>query len=438
MVWTSGATTYFVDMNTFEPTGVKFQYGALDANGIFQTLGDADKGTFTPDGTIKITVAGSKVGSPAAGDELTAVNADSVLLVGGAGTGLLANIDTTDEGTYTLRECGTTGTAPDAVNDTAITPEGAPTTINVLGNDTHPQGDALTVRLGDRPVARHSRGQRERDDHVHARRGVLGNRLVQLHGARSGRGDGHRGRLRDDRAALPDRRRSLTTWSRAPTAGPRSPSSNESPASLTWAVREDPTTTNLMNHSWHSDATTLLAKDDRLVMPAQDLTGASQLTFWHRYAFEEGFDGGVLEVSTDGGAVWKDIIETDATFDAGGYTGTISTEYESPIGGQSAWTGGPLDAALAPMTQVRVNVGALAGPDVLFRFRLVTDPLERRCGDRRRLVDRRRHGHQDRARLPAAAERAAGCGATMPRPRTRTPPSRSTSSRTTAIRTTIR
>ena len=43
MVWTSGPTTYFVDMNTFEPTGVKFEYGALDANGIFQTQGAADK-----------------------------------------------------------------------------------------------------------------------------------------------------------------------------------------------------------------------------------------------------------------------------------------------------------------------------------------------------------------------------------------------------------
>ena len=151
MVWTMAPTTYFVDMNTFEPTGVKFEYGALDANGIFQTQGAADKGSFTPDGTIKIAVAASKVGNPAAGATLTAINADTVVLVGGAGTGLLANMDTTSEGTYTLRACGVTSTAPNAVNDAATTPQGAAITINVLANDTHPQNQALDVTTATDP-----------------------------------------------------------------------------------------------------------------------------------------------------------------------------------------------------------------------------------------------------------------------------------------------
>ena len=375
MVWTSGATTYFVDMNTFEPTGVKFEYGALDANGIFQTQGAADKGAFTPDGTIEIAIAASKVGGPAAGAELTAINADTVLLVGGAGTGLLANVDTTGEGTYTLRECGTTATAPNAVNDTAITPEGTPVTINVLGNDTHPQGDALTVVSATEPA------------HGAAVVNANGTITYTPDAGYSGT-DSFSYTVRDPDGETDTADVFVTIEPRCPTGTftddlesgsdgwtPQT-AVNESPASLTWAVREDPTSTNLMNHSWHSDAATLMAKDDRIVMPAQDLTGASQLTFWHRYGFEEGFDGGVLEVSTDGGAVWKDILETDATFDTGGYTGAISTEFDSPIAGQPAWTGGPLDAALAPMTQVRVNVGALAGPDVVFRFRLVTDRLE--------------------------------------------------------------
>ena len=79
------------------------------------------------------------------GAVLTAINADTVLLVGGAGTGLLANVDTTSEGTYTLRACGVTSTAPNAVNDSATTPQGAAITINVLSNDTHPQNQALTL-----------------------------------------------------------------------------------------------------------------------------------------------------------------------------------------------------------------------------------------------------------------------------------------------------
>jgi chitodextrinase len=57
----------------------------------------------------------------------------------------------------------------------------------------------------------------------------------------------------------------------------------------------------------------------------------------------------------------------------GGYNGAIDPDLGSPIAGQAAWTGG--NAVLDPMTQVTVDVGALAGADRLFRFRLVTDPL---------------------------------------------------------------
>jgi subtilisin family serine protease len=375
MVWMSDGTTYFVDMNTFGPTGVVFEYGALDANGIFQTQGAADKGTFTPDGTITITIAASKVGSPAAGEDLTAINADTVVLVGGAGTGLLANVDTTGEGTYTLRACGVTATAPDAVNDTAITPEGAPITIDVLGNDTHPQGDTLTVvSVTDPP---------------NGGAVINGNGTITYTPDAGYSGTDSFAYTVEDSDRDTDTADVLVTIeSRCPTgtftddlesgAEGWTPQTevNESPASLTWAVRNDPTPTNPMNHSWHSDATTLMVKDDLLVMPAQDLTGASELTFRHRYLLESGFDGGVLEVSTDGGVNWSDILDTDATFVEGGYTGTISTEFSSPIAGQPAWTGGPLDAAIAPMSLVRVNVGALAGQDVLFRFRIATDRLE--------------------------------------------------------------
>ena len=31
------------------------------------------------------------------------------------------------------------------------------------------------------------------------------------------------------------------------------------------------------------------------------------LVFWHRFAFENGYDGGVLETSIDGGTSWQDI-----------------------------------------------------------------------------------------------------------------------------------
>jgi subtilisin family serine protease len=374
VVWTFSGTTYFVDMNTFEPTGVKFEYGALDANGIFQTQGAADGGSFTPDGTIKITIATSKVGGPTTGQQLTAVNADAVLLIGGAGTGLLQTVDTTANGTYTLGACGT-GTGPNAVNDAATTPQGAPVTINVLANDTHPQNQTLTVVSATDPP--------------HGAAVVNANNTITYtpDAAYSG-SDSFSYTVRDPGGATDTANVLVTIEPRCPTGkftddmeGGTEPgwevdtaANALGPASPTWAVTTDPGAKSASS-SWFSDALTLDFKDDRLVMPPVDLTAGSLLTFWHRFRFEPDFDGGVLEVSTDDGATWTDILGAGGTFVTGGYTGTIDPSAESPLAGRAAWTAGFLDAVTAPMTQVTVNVGALAGNDVLFRYRLVADPL---------------------------------------------------------------
>jgi hypothetical protein len=61
----------------------------------------------------------------------------------------------------------------------------------------------------------------------------------------------------------------------------------------------------------------------------------SIFTFRHNYAFENGFDGGVLEISIDGGA-----FQDAAVFILqGGYNGTISTCCGNPLAGRQAWTG---------------------------------------------------------------------------------------------------
>ena len=148
---------------------------------------------------------------------------------------------------------------------------------------------------------------------------------------------------------------------------------NGLPTSLPWQVTTDP-----LAHggtkSFSSDATTLDIKDDRLVSPPVDLSSSSQLSFWHRYGFESGFDGGVLEVSTDGGTTWGDVLAGGGSFAQGGYDGSISTEYSSPIAGRSAWTAVDFTGAANPMTKVIVNLGAYAGNDVKVRFRLAADP----------------------------------------------------------------
>jgi hypothetical protein len=51
-----------------------------------------------------------------------------------------------------------------------------------------------------------------------------------------------------------------------------------------------------------------------------------------------GFDGGVLEMSTDGGNTFQDIRSV-GSFVMGGYNRTISTDRGSPIAGREAWSG---------------------------------------------------------------------------------------------------
>ena len=90
-----------------------------------------------------------------------------------------------------------------------------------------------------------------------------------------------------------------------------------------------------------------------------------QLTFWHTYNLENQCDGGVLEISTNGGTTFTDL---GAAILSGGYTGALTCS-TNPIRTRSAWTGGGLGA----MSQVVVNLSAFAGQTALLRFRLVAD-----------------------------------------------------------------
>jgi hypothetical protein len=142
-----------------------------------------------------------------------------------------------------------------------------------------------------------------------------------------------------------------------------------------WEVEPDPGSHSPTN-SFVTDATGLDEKDDRLVSPPQDLSTTSQLIFWHYYAFERferagEFDGGVLEVSTDGGTTWVDVGESN--FVSGGYSHTIASDFGSRIAGRRAWA--KASPAFPVMNEVRVNLGAFAGPDRLVRWRNVLDPF---------------------------------------------------------------
>ena len=70
-----------------------------------------------------------------------------------------------------------------------------------------------------------------------------------------------------------------------------------------------------------------------------------RLTFRHNFNLEAsasnpnlGFDGGVLEFSTDGGNTFQDILAV-GSFVMGGYNRTIAADRGNPIAGRQAWSG---------------------------------------------------------------------------------------------------
>jgi hypothetical protein len=97
-------------------------------------------------------------------------------------------------------------------------------------------------------------------------------------------------------------------------------------------------------------------------------SASAQLTFRQSYDMEGGYDGGVLEISVDGGN-FQDIVTAGGSFVTGGYTGTIDTRYSSPIAGRSAWTG-----STNGFITTTVNLPATAaGHNIQLRFRQGSD-----------------------------------------------------------------
>jgi len=99
--------THFVEMNTFDPTAIKYRYGHIEVDattGVNNNVndGDADPASnFKTDGTITLIIGNNKVGNPAAGQSLVAIKGEVRLLVG-ATAGLLALVDDTGAGSYAV------------------------------------------------------------------------------------------------------------------------------------------------------------------------------------------------------------------------------------------------------------------------------------------------------------------------------------------------
>ncbi len=108
--------------------------------------------------------------------------------------------------------------------------------------------------------------------------------------------------------------------------------------------------------------------DKSLVTPELAITEQAELVFWHKHQFESGnadYDGGVIEISTDAGNNWSDLGNS---ITQNGYNGTLSTGFQNPLGGRSAFVD-----SLGTFTEVKVDLSAYNNETVLIRWRMGTD-----------------------------------------------------------------
>jgi hypothetical protein len=79
------------------------------------------------------------------------------------------------------------------------------------------------------------------------------------------------------------------------------------------------------------------------------------------------YDGGILEISDDGGSSWTQVNSPDLQVRE--YDGPVSNDFNSALAGQDAWCGNVRDF----WERYSVDLSAWAGQNVQFRFRFASD-----------------------------------------------------------------
>jgi hypothetical protein len=138
----------------------------------------------------------------------------------------------------------------------------------------------------------------------------------------------------------------------------------------TWA--DNTSSTHSGAHSWKADDPGAVS-DQRFVSPSITLpTGQDPVTlqYWNKRDIEPDgnpgcYDGGILEVSTNGGSSWTQLGAPDLLTDP--YRGPVNTTFSNPLAGLPAWCG------VHDWFKSVVDLTAYDGQTVQFRFRLGSD-----------------------------------------------------------------
>ncbi len=106
-----------------------------------------------------------------------------------------------------------------------------------------------------------------------------------------------------------------------------------------------------------------------LTSPSIPITAsAATVSFRNRYDTEAGWDGGVLEISVNGGA-FQDIIAAGGRFIENGYNGVLGAGTNNPLANRSAWNGN----SGGYITSTAQLPASAAGQNVQLRWRFGAD-----------------------------------------------------------------
>lgn len=114
--------------------------------------------------------------------------------------------------------------------------------------------------------------------------------------------------------------------------------------------------------AWYLD--NISTQSDQSLIRTLNLTGeAPQLSFWHFYNVEDGWDGGVVELNVDG--FW---IDAEPYFVLNPYNAAIAVNPASNISGRNAFTGRSVG-----FINSKIDLSDFKGKTVQIRFRFASD-----------------------------------------------------------------
>ncbi|MCY7310095.1 MAG: M36 family metallopeptidase [Chitinophagaceae bacterium] len=108
-----------------------------------------------------------------------------------------------------------------------------------------------------------------------------------------------------------------------------------------------------------------LATTNTISLLPNSASNYTTLSFWHRFNTEDGWDGGMVEISTNGGTTWNDL---GSKMISGKYNGSMGTGSNNPIGGRAAFTG-----SITSFMKTVINLSSYAGQAIKIRFRFASD-----------------------------------------------------------------